>query len=187
MSKSTVKILNEVIDVPVNSIVPYWNNPRINDKTKEALVAVYEKIGFNQPIVVDKEYVIVKGHARYYATVMAGLKTIPVLITDNNEELNKEDRLLDNQIQELSGWDFTKLENIMRTIDMEIPHVNEKIDTPEMITAKDLTEHIHVGAKAVEKKSGDELAFFLVCPVCGEEINIFKSELAKMEIVEDEY
>lgn len=51
----------DIVMKPVNEIIPYWRNPRRNDKTVDALVPVIQKYGFNVPIVVDKNGVVVKG------------------------------------------------------------------------------------------------------------------------------
>lgn len=99
----------EIKMIPVNEIIPYWRNPRRNDKTVDALVEVIQKNGFNVPIVVDKNNVVVKGHARLKAAKRLGMETVPCIVSDAPEEVIKADRISDNKIQELSAWDFGKL------------------------------------------------------------------------------
>lgn len=99
----------KIIMKPVNEIIPYWRNPRRNDKTVEELVKTIPVSGFNVPIVVDKNGVVVKGHARLKAAKRLGMEKVPVVVSDASEDVIKADRIADNKIQELSSWDFGKL------------------------------------------------------------------------------
>ena len=100
----------EIVMIPVNEIIPYWRNPRRNDKTVDALVEVIQKNGFNVPIVVDRNNVAVKGHARLKAAKRLGMEAVPCIVSDATEDVIKADRISDNKIQELSRWDFGKLD-----------------------------------------------------------------------------
>ena len=100
----------EIVMMPVNEIIPYWRNPRRNDKTVDALEARLPKAGFNVPIVVDKNHVVIKGHARLRAAKRLGMEKVPVIISDVSEDIAKADRIADNKIQEMSSWDFGKLD-----------------------------------------------------------------------------
>lgn len=64
---SELKIVDQIIMKKLNEIKPYFRNPRKNDKTVDMLVKVIPQVGFNVPILIDKNGVIVKGHARYKA------------------------------------------------------------------------------------------------------------------------
>lgn len=99
----------EVVMMPVNEIIPYWRNPRRNDKTVDALCETIPVHGFNVPIVVDRNNVVVKGHARLRAAKRLGMEKVPCIVSDASEEVIKADRIADNKIQELSAWDFGKL------------------------------------------------------------------------------
>lgn len=101
----------QIVLVPVDQITPYWRNPRRNDKTVDALVnVILPKHGFNVPIVLDQNYVVVKGHARLKAAKRLGMKTVPCVISDASPEAIKADRIADNAIQEMSLWDMARLE-----------------------------------------------------------------------------
>lgn len=100
----------EIVMKKTSEIIPYWRNPRRNDKTVEALVPVIEKNGFNVPIVIDKNNVVVKGHARLKAAKKLGMEEVPCIVSDASEEVIKADRIADNKIQEMSSWDFAKRE-----------------------------------------------------------------------------
>ena len=98
-----------IVMKPVNEIIPYWRNPRRNDKTVDELVKTIPVAGFNVPIVIDKNGVVVKGHARLKAAKRLGMEQVPCIVSEAPEDVIKADRIADNKIQELSGWDFSKL------------------------------------------------------------------------------
>lgn len=111
--------LNIVIK-DINDIIPYWRNPRKNDKTVDALVEVIRKNGFNVPIVIDKNNVVVKGHARLKACKKLGMQKVPCIVSEASEEIIKADRIADNKIQESSGWNYAKL-------DIELDRIENKM------------------------------------------------------------
>lgn len=49
--------------VEIDKIKPYENNPRKNQNA-EKIAKSLEKYGWRQPIVVDKDYVVIVGHTR---------------------------------------------------------------------------------------------------------------------------
>jgi len=64
----------------ISSIRPYENNPRINASAVDAVAASIKEFGFQQPIVVDEEGVIIVGHTRYKAAIKLGLTEVPVKV-----------------------------------------------------------------------------------------------------------
>ena len=59
--------MNNIVMLPVSALKPYVNNPRNNKDAVDKVAASIEEFGFKQPIVVDKDYVIVVGHTRLQA------------------------------------------------------------------------------------------------------------------------
>lgn len=99
-----MEVVNKIIMKKLNEIKPYFKNPRKNDKTVEMLVKVIPQVGFNVPILIDKDGVIVKGHARYKAAFKLGMEEVPCVITTATPEQINLDRITDNRISELSEW-----------------------------------------------------------------------------------
>ena len=65
--------------LPIEDVKPYARNPRRNDgKAVEKVAASIREFGFRQPIVVDRDMVVVAGHTRLKAAQALGLKRIPV-------------------------------------------------------------------------------------------------------------
>lgn len=113
----------DVIEKSIFEIMPYHNNPRNNEDAVDAVAASIQEFGFQQPIVIDPEGVIVAGHTRYQAAKKLHLNTVPVKIADDlTPEQIRAYRLADNKTAELATWDFEKLQLEMmeiETIDME--------------------------------------------------------------------
>lgn len=100
----SIDVSKKIVMMPINKVKPYVRNPRKNDKTVAVLVDIIPKVGFNQPIVIDKNGVIVKGHARFSAALKLGMTEVPCIVTDADEEAIKLDRIADNKVSELSEW-----------------------------------------------------------------------------------
>lgn len=56
-----------IIDVEIDKIIDYENNPRINEPAVDAVAASIKEFGFKVPIVIDKDNVIIAGHTRLKA------------------------------------------------------------------------------------------------------------------------
>lgn len=99
-----MEVVNKIVMKRLDEIKPYFKNPRKNDKTVEMLVKVIPQVGFNVPILIDKDGVIVKGHARYKAAFKLGMEQVPCVVTTATPEQINLDRITDNRISELSEW-----------------------------------------------------------------------------------
>lgn len=100
----------KVTYMDVDSLIPYANNPRLNDNAVDAVAASIKEFGFKVPIVVDGENVIINGHTRLKAAHKLGLKQVPVIVADDlTPEQVKAFRLADNKTSELAEWDMAKL------------------------------------------------------------------------------
>lgn len=96
--------------IPISKIKPYEKNPRVNDGAVNAVVESIKRYGFRQPLVVDKDMVVVVGHTRLKAAIALGMKNVPVHIA---KELTKEQakayRLVDNRTNEIAIWNLPLL------------------------------------------------------------------------------
>lgn len=105
-------------EIPVGEIKEYEKNARKNDKAVDLVAQSIEKYGFKVPIVVDKDSVIIAGHARLKAAKRLGLETVPCVVADDlTEEQVRAFRLADNKTAELAEWDFSKLEEELEAMD----------------------------------------------------------------------
>lgn len=100
-----------IIDVNVKELIPYINNPRINEHAVDYVAASIKEFGFKQPIVIDKDNVIIAGHTRLEAAKKLKLETVPCVLADDlTEQQIKAYRLADNKVSEFALWDLEKLQ-----------------------------------------------------------------------------
>lgn len=106
---------------PIKSIRPYEKNPRRNDEAVDAVAASIREFGWQQPIVVDKDGVIIAGHTRYKAAKKLNCDTVPVVVADDlTEDQVKAYRLADNKTGELAEWDIALLGEELAGIDLDM-------------------------------------------------------------------
>lgn len=90
----------------LNEIIPYENNPRKINKGVDIVAESIQQYGFQQPIVVDTDGVIIVGHTRYQASKKLGLAEVPVTVADElTEEQIRTYRIMDNKSGEKTFWD----------------------------------------------------------------------------------
>lgn len=110
--------------IEIERLVLYERNAKQHpDEQVEKIVNSISNFGWDQPIVVDEEMVIIKGHGRYFAAEKLELDQAPVVVRDDlTEDQKRAARLADNRSAE-SAWDWAfvkvELENISDT-DIEI-------------------------------------------------------------------
>lgn len=131
----------DIVMLPIKSLKDYEKNPRKNDKAVEYVTKSIHDFGFKQPIIIDKDNVIVCGHTRVKAAKKLKLKEVPCIVADDlTDEQVKAFRLVDNKVAELSEWDFDVLNielNDIHDIDMaeydfSIPQIeDEEEEEPE--------------------------------------------------------
>jgi DNA modification methylase len=91
--------------VPIEKVVPYARNPRNNKHAVAKLVGGLKEFGWQQPIVVDKDYVIVAGHTRLLAAQQLNMTEVPVKIADDLTPTQIQAfRIFDNRSHEESEW-----------------------------------------------------------------------------------
>lgn len=107
----------EIVMRKIGELKPYENNPRHNDMAVDAVAASIQQFGFKNPVIIDKDGVIVAGHTRYKAAKKLGITDIPCISADDlSEEQIKAFRLADNKTAELAEWDEDLLGKEMQEI-----------------------------------------------------------------------
>ena len=142
-----------------NDLIPYANNPRLNDNAVDAVAASIKEFGFKVPIVVDRENVIINGHTRLKAAHKLGLKQVPCIVADDlTPEQVKAFRLADNKTSELAEWDMDKLDielGEIPDIDISAFGFGIEIDDIEEATEVKEDEAPEVKDKEPKAKMGD--------------------------------
>jgi DNA modification methylase len=88
----------------------YDNNPRNNDDAVDAVAKSIREYGWQQPIVVDSDNVIIVGHTRWKAAKKLGLERVPVHVATNlTPDQVRAYRLADNRLNEIATWNYDLL------------------------------------------------------------------------------
>ena len=97
----------DIQDESVSELKPYTANPRvISASAVDRVAESISSFGWQQPIVVDADNVIIAGHTRYLAAMQLGLDVVPVKrAEDLTEEQAKAYRLVDNKLSDITQWD----------------------------------------------------------------------------------
>lgn len=100
----------KVINKDINGLVPYEFNNKIHDEVQINRIAnSIKEFWFLQPIVIDKNNVVIIWHWRLEWAKKLWLKEVPVVIMEElNETQIKKLRILDNKLNE-SEWDLANL------------------------------------------------------------------------------
>lgn len=101
----------------IEKLVPYEKNAKKHeDASVEKLARSIKEFGWDQPIVVDADGVIIKGHGRRLAAIKLGMKKVPVIVRD---DLTKEQadalRLSDNQVVS-TDYDMSLIQEELRRL-----------------------------------------------------------------------
>lgn len=108
-----------VVNKPMAELKPYDKNTKKHDDVQINNVAEsIKQYGFVQPIVIDKNNVVVIGHCRLLAAKKLKMQEVPcVCVEDLTEEQVKALRIVDNKSNE-SPWDFDFLADELADIDL---------------------------------------------------------------------
>jgi DNA modification methylase len=93
--------------LPVGQLRPYDRNARTHSAKQIAQIAAsIAAFGFNNPVLIDGDGVVIAGHGRVAAAKKLGLDNVPCLRLEHLDEARKRAYILaDNKLAEKAGWD----------------------------------------------------------------------------------
>ena len=133
----------KIIEKKVADLIPYENNARINDGAVDAVANSIKEFGIKNPIIIDKENVIVCGHTRIKACEKLGIEKVPCVVADDlTDEQIKAFRIADNSTAQIAEWDLEKLQAELENIDMDMVQfgLQEQIEEIEKEFEKEVQE-----------------------------------------------
>lgn len=112
----------EIVYLDPHDLTPYENNTRKHTPEDiDQIKASIEADGFNDPLGIwGENNLIVEGHGRQIAALEMGLDKVPCIRLDHLTETQRRDYAIrHNRTAELSGWDFSKLEEEIAALEIE--------------------------------------------------------------------
>lgn len=101
MTKPTGELAASSKIVLISEVKPYSKNAKKHTKEQiKGLARSLEKFGYSQPILVDRDYVIITGHGRFEGMKALGWTEVEVLISDMPTEDARAYRIADNKLAE---------------------------------------------------------------------------------------
>lgn len=188
----------KIQQIKIEQIKPYWRNPRNNDNAIEAVKQSIESYGFNSPLVLDKNNIIIAGHTRYKALIQLGWTEVPCVIVDIDPMKAKEYRIADNKTSELAIWDMDKLIPELRELDNEnFQAFFPELDLTSLLEessgagvsnfADPTTEQINTLSDIIDNKferaSNDVGYIEIICPHCEELHYLNKEDIKGLPVV----
>lgn len=155
----------KLVKMKLSEIIPYANNPRKNDKAVGVVAESIEQTGYNNPIIVDENRVILAGHTRLSSLKKLGKKEAEVLqVFGMTDEQKRKYRLLDNKTSEYASWDYVALMEEMDGLEWNGLELDWGLDV------KDESDAEFSGEEYGEEEFGNE-EFEYECPECGFRFN----------------
>ncbi len=92
--------------IPINRLRRYVGNARIHPQPQIELIKwSITEFGFLNPVLADRDNLIIAGHGRIEAAKQLGHASVPALTVDLDELAKRRFSLVDNRLTELAGWD----------------------------------------------------------------------------------
>lgn len=149
----------KLLTMKLSDIIPYENNPRKNAKAVDVVAESIEQTGYNNPIVVDEDNIILAGHTRLMSLKKLNKKEVEVLkVSGLTDEQKRKYRLLDNKVGEYATWDYVALMDELDGLDWNGLELDWGIQSEENFPDMDEFESFD-----------EELETKYKCPECGYE------------------
>lgn len=173
----------------------YENNARTHsDEQVDKIAISIQKFGFNSPILIDENHIIIAGHGRLLAAKKLGVFKVPtIMLTGLSDDERKAYTITDNRLSELGEWDHNLLlEEVssLLSLDFNLDDIGldddfinslnayaqyEPVLEPskhqEEVTDDDMSKKEKKMGEAYQEKSQQNL-IEIICPHCAEEFNI---------------
>lgn len=153
---------------PINKVVPYAANPRKHEGFSIPKVAQsIHEFNFRQPIVVDRDGIVVVGHGRLEAAKSLNLLEVPVHVAaDLTEAQIKAYRIADNKTAEYSEWDDDLLVDELSDLqDMDFDLGLTGLEDGEISDCLEKDQE-RIALEEEEQQKNDGTGCIL-CPKCG--------------------
>ena len=122
----------EIKYININDIIPYEKNPRKNEDAIPYVMESIKNFGFKNPIILDKNNVIVCGHTRLESAKRLNMQEVPCLYADDlTDEQIKAFRLAENKVSEYAKWDKDLLDLELEELEINMENFGFDLDIEE--------------------------------------------------------
>ena len=108
--------------VPISSIYPNKENPRIVNKAKfeklKKSIKEFPEMLQLRPIIVNESYIVLGGNMRYKALVELGYKEVPIIKAEDRTERQAQEFIIKDNLS-FGDWDFDILANTWDSVELE--------------------------------------------------------------------
>ena len=140
----------------IKDIKPYERNAKKHDETQiKNVMESIKQFGIAQPLVIDKDGVLIIGHCRLIACKRLKMKEVPVVRMDDltQEQVDKL-RLLDNKLNE-SEWDFDLLAEDVPSLDFSDFDIDWGLPEEEETVEEIIEDEVPDVPEEVKSQLGD--------------------------------
>lgn len=154
----------EIEMLNLSDLKEYENNAKEHTEQQiQQIVNSIRDFGFNDPIAVDENNVIIEGHGRLYAASRLEMEQVPCIrLTHMNEQEKKAYVLAHNKLTMVTGFDFDMLQQEIAKIELDMS--NYGFASMSDIDEQELEELF----EEVEPK--EQKPKVVKCPHCGGEV-----------------
>jgi ParB-like chromosome segregation protein Spo0J len=176
-----VEIKKEIVLMSPDELIPYHTNMLDHPEDQvDRLASIIADSGFDVPIVVDKNKVIIKGHGRQLAAKKLGLEKVSVIVRDDltpnqvkamrisdnaiayKSSINEENLSFELEFLRDEDFDMTLTGYDSSEIDLWLKEEEDKGDEEEEEGSNQLIEQSHT-----QEINPENYEFEHKCPKCG--------------------
>ncbi|MGL5051394.1 MAG: ParB/Srx family N-terminal domain-containing protein, partial [Fusobacteriaceae bacterium] len=130
----------------LSEITPYINNAKEHPQEQiDQIKGSIKEFGFNDPLAVDENNMIIEGHGRYIALQQLGVEEVEVIRLDHLNEIQKKQYIIaHNKLTMNTGFNLEKLKLELKSIE-----INEKDLSLTGFEIEELKE-LNIGSLEVE-------------------------------------
>lgn len=120
--------------IKISELIEYKNNAKIHTKKQIRQIAnSIEEFGFNDPIEIDENNMILSGHGRYKAAKLLGLNEVPfVRLSHLTDEEKRGYILATNSTNLVTGFDNEILNLEMQDINLDMSNFGLEFEPIEL-------------------------------------------------------
>ncbi len=103
--------------VPIEEVVPWEDNPRINDAAAERVADFIAEHGWTNPLLLRPGGLTLAGHTRTKAGALLNLRRLPRLLIEPDDDAEAiKLALFDNRANELAQWEDDQLQALLAEV-----------------------------------------------------------------------